>query len=84
MFGPSLRNILQGSALTWNHIAAFTQLLWCKLKYISEFKVSLFSLSVDMKRDGIDIETIWRQRRVEMYVNSYIGTSRSYHAFYTV
>ncbi|XP_039750245.1 dual specificity protein kinase CLK2 isoform X5 [Pararge aegeria] len=41
MFGPLLRrSILQGSASrTWNCLANFTQLLWCKLKYISELRM---------------------------------------------
>lgn len=42
MFGPLLRrSILQGSALrTWNYLTNFTQLLWCKLKYLRELRVS--------------------------------------------
>lgn len=42
MFGPLLRrSILQGSvSRTWNCISNFTQLLWCKLKYLRELRVS--------------------------------------------
>ncbi|XP_050562980.1 dual specificity protein kinase CLK2 isoform X8 [Spodoptera frugiperda] len=41
MFGPLLRrSILQGSASrTWNCLINFTQLLWCKLKYIGELRM---------------------------------------------
>ncbi|CAK1579198.1 unnamed protein product [Parnassius mnemosyne] len=40
MFGPLLRrSILQGSATrTWNCLTNFTQLLWCKLKYLRELR----------------------------------------------
>ncbi|CAG9787339.1 unnamed protein product [Diatraea saccharalis] len=41
MFGPLLRrSILQGSASrTWNCLTNFTQLLWCKLKYLRELRM---------------------------------------------
>ncbi|OWR48130.1 hypothetical protein KGM_208292 [Danaus plexippus plexippus] len=43
MFGPLLRrSILQGSASrTWNCLTNFTQLLWCKLKYLRELRLLL-------------------------------------------
>ncbi|KPJ13064.1 hypothetical protein RR48_05173 [Papilio machaon] len=41
MFGPLLRrSILQGSvSRTWNCLSNFTQLLWCKLKYLRELRM---------------------------------------------